>query len=141
MSKIAKLKLFRYLDIFSWSRNLWSDDFFQGFFVVVERLLTSFVAFILANICPGIFDVWHCAIVDCTHIGITKSHDHFTVELLSVQCFRLDSVEDLLSQLKDLFEEFRSQIIKFHLIEFLQILFINKRSDKGHAFTLLEESG
>jgi hypothetical protein len=96
-------------------------------------------ALLLAHVVPSVFNVWHCAFIDGSHVGIHHRAIKLSVQFLVFQSFGLNSAHYSLLECFCLLHEFNAQFFHIHLIQVLELCFINQRSNHSEAVSIFEE--
>ena len=103
-------------------------------FTLIENPLSIF----FANICPRAMYIRYATFINGFHILLHHLYPYGTIEHLTINSFRLNTVYYLTSKKHNLFYKFSSKFIKLHTLEVLEIIFVGKGSNHSTAFSFFE---
>ena len=106
--------------------------------IALNRLFYRAIAFILADVRPRIFDVWHGTLVDGRSVGGRELKKHFSCYLLAIELLWSHFFENLGPQLLHLLDKLRSQLLIRHALQALQLSLLFNGSDKSGTIPVWE---
>ena len=111
-----------------------SCSFCHSFFY----FLNNFVNFFEAELLPSTLNARKFIAVDAVNINANEATKHFSFYFLPFDWFYFEVIENKLSEIDNLLNEFRPQLLEFHVIQILKGFFIKQRSHKCIALSISE---
>jgi hypothetical protein len=114
-------------------------NFLDNLFDLIKTCLKTAITLFLAHVRPCVLHVGDSAIVDGLNVRLKHVEVHLTVEGLLVEFFGLQTEEDFLAQLEDLFDELRAKLVKLKFFKLLKFCLIDQGTYQSDALPLLEK--